>query len=107
VLVAKFIHQWKGLDDMLEKIENVLEQHVRPVLSSHYGNVKALNFKDGVLEIKLTGQCSNCPSAKYTVENIIEIEIKKYIPEVNSVVLIESVSDDILDFAKKILNHEK
>lgn len=92
---------------MLEKIENVLNEYVRPKLSSHYGDVTVLKFNDGILEIKLTGQCSNCPSAKYTVENVIEATVKKYIPEVEKVVLIEYVSDDLLDFAKKILNHEK
>lgn len=91
---------------MLEKIESILDKYVRPKLSSHYGDVTVLKFNDGILEIKLTGQCSNCPSAKYTVENFIEAEIKKYVPEVERVLLIECVSDDLLDFAKKILNHE-
>lgn len=87
-------------------IENILDKYVRPKLSEHYGDVEVLDFKDGKLEIKLKGQCSNCPSAKFTVEDIIEKEIKKYIPEVEKVVLIEGVSDDLLDFAKKILNKE-
>ena len=90
---------------MLERIEDVLNEYVRPQLASHYGNLKVLKFSDGILEIKLTGQCSNCPSAKYTVQNIVEAEIKKHIPEVKKVLLIESVSDDLLDFAKKILHH--
>lgn len=92
---------------MLEKIEAVLDEHIRPKLSSHYGDVKVLGFNNGILEIKLVGQCSNCPSAQNTVENVIEAEIKKYVPEVEEVVLIQYVSDDLLDFARKILNHDK
>lgn len=91
---------------MLKKIESVLNEYVRPELSSHYGDVKVLGFTDGTLEIKLEGQCSNCPSAKNTVENLIETEIKKYVPAVERVVLMQYVSDDLIDFAKKILNHE-
>ena len=91
---------------MIKKIEHVLDQYVRPKLSEHNGDVKTLSFEDGVLEIKLEGQCSNCPSAKYTVEGIIEKEIKEHVSEVEKVVLIEGVSDDLLAFAKKILNKE-
>lgn len=91
---------------MIEKIEHVLNQYVRPKLKEHYGDVKILKFEDGVLSIKLEGQCSNCPSAKYTVEGIIEKEIKEHVPEVERVVLIEGVSDELLAFAKKILKKE-
>nr|WP_300092653.1 NifU family protein [Sedimentibacter sp.] len=89
---------------MIEKIEHVLDEYVRPKLSEHYGNVQIMDFKDGVLKIKLEGQCSNCPSARFTVEDVIEIEVKKHVPEVEKIVLIEGVSDELLAFASKILN---
>lgn len=91
---------------MIEIIEQILDIYVRPKLSEHYGNVKIIDFKDGNLEIKLEGQCSNCPSARFTVEDIIEKEIISRVPEVKKVVLIEGVSDSLLDFAKKILQKE-
>lgn len=91
---------------MIMKIESVIEQYVRPELLKHYGDVKVNSFKDGILEITLTGQCSNCPSGKFTIENIIEKELKKYVPEVEKVVLVNNVSDELIDFAKKILNKE-
>lgn len=89
---------------MIDKIEHVLNEHVRPKLSEHYGNVKVLDFKDGILDIRLEGQCSNCPSARFTVEDVIEKEVKKHVPEVKRIVLIEGVSDDLLAFASKLLN---
>lgn len=91
---------------MSEKIEHVLDKYVRPTLAEHYGDVKLLSFEDGIMKIKLQGQCSNCPSARLTVEGIIEKEVKEHIPEVERVELIEGVSDELLDFAKKILNKE-
>lgn len=91
---------------MIEKIEHVLDQYVRPKLAEHYGDVKILSFNDGILEIKLEGQCGNCPSAKFTVEDIIEKEIKGHTQGVEKVVLIDGVNDDMLAFAKKILNKE-
>jgi Fe-S cluster biogenesis protein NfuA len=91
---------------MVEIIEDVLDKYVRPKLAEHYGNVKVLAFNYGVLELKLTGQCSNCPSSRFTAEDLIEKELKEHIPEVKAVVLINSVSDDLLSFAQKLLKHE-
>lgn len=91
---------------MHDKIEQILDQYVRTQLSEHYGDVEVVDFKDGILKIKLLGQCSNCPSSKYTVEHVVEKELKKYVPEVENVVLIEGVSDELLNFARKILSHE-
>lgn len=91
---------------MIIKIEHVLNEYVRPKLAEHYGDVKVVSFEDGVLKIKMQGQCSNCPSAIFTVEGIIEKEVKEHVPEVERVELIEGVSDELLDFAKKILNKE-
>ncbi|WP_312831681.1 NifU family protein [Sedimentibacter saalensis] len=89
---------------MTERIENALDQFVRPKLSEHQGNLEVVKFEDGVLEIKLLGKCSGCPSAKFTTEDMVEAELKKYIPELEKVILNNSVSEDLLDFAKKILN---
>lgn len=91
---------------MLDKIEQILDQYVRPQLFEHYGNIEVINFIDGTLEVKLLGKCSNCPSSKYTVEHVVEQELKKYVPEVENVVLIDGVSNELLNFAKKILSHE-
>ena len=91
---------------MIEKIEQILDEYVRPRLSEHYGNVRIINFKDETLEVRLEGQCSNCPSARFTVEDIVEKEIISRVPEVKRVVLIEGVSDSLLQFAKKILQKE-
>ncbi|HHZ01514.1 MAG TPA: NifU family protein [Tissierellia bacterium] len=91
---------------MIGKIEKVLDKYVRPQLAQHYGNVKVLSFENGVLKVKLEGQCSNCPSARFTVEDVIEKEIKEHVPEVERVALIEGVSDELMSFARKILNKE-
>ncbi len=92
---------------MTDKIERVLEQYVRPEILKHHGNVEVISFEGGTLEIALTGQCSGCASAKFTVEYVVEKEIKKYVPEVDNIVLINRVSHDILDFARKVLNKEE
>ena len=90
---------------MYDKIEKVMEEKVRPSLMAQEGNVKILSFEDGVLKIRLTGQCSGCPSAQLTTEELIAKTIKEEIPEVQDVVLVNEVSPELLDFARTLLSH--
>lgn len=91
---------------MEDKIKEVLETRVKPQLSEHDGDIEFLGYKDGIVEVRLLGQCSGCPSAKFTVENTVEAALKSAIPEIQGVELIACMSQDTLDFAKKILNKQ-
>jgi len=88
---------------MFEKVERVLEKEVRPYLEQHYGNVQLVSVYDGVVRIKLTGQCKNCPSARFTVEDIIETALKRNLEDIKEVVLINEVSEELIEIARKIL----
>ena len=69
----------------------------------HNGDVAVLDFSDGVLRIRLTGQCSGCPSASITTENLIAAEVRARVPEVRDVVLVNGVSDSLLAQARALL----
>ena len=88
--------------EMIERIEKVLEQDVRPSLLSHEGNVQIVTYeeKSKILRVRLTGQCSGCPSAQLTTEEAV----KEKIPEVEQVLLVHEVSSELLDMARKILS---
>ncbi len=90
---------------MLKEIEKVLEEDVRPKLLAHEGNVEIKEWKDGILKVKLLGQCSGCPSAMITTEELIAETVKGKIPEVKDVVLVQEVSQDLIDMAKKLMSH--
>jgi len=92
--------------EMIERIEKVLEQDVRPSLLSHEGNVQIVSYKEKskILRVRLTGQCSGCPSAQLTTEEVIEKAVKEKIPEVEQVLLVHEVSSELLDMARKILS---
>ena len=91
---------------ILEKIEQVLDARVRSTLRSHGGDAKVQYFKDGILVIKLLGQCSACPAALSTTEDIIRAEVIAALPEVLDVELDTGVDQELLSFARKVLNHE-
>ena len=93
-------------EQIQKRIEQVLDEKVRPSLHDHGGDVKVLSFEEGILKIRLLGQCSGCPSATITTEQLIGKELTEAIPEVKDVVLVNQVSDDLLDLARKMLSHQ-
>lgn len=91
---------------MEEQIKKVLEEKVNPLLASHYGGAVLVKFENGVALVRLTGSCSSCPSAQYTIEDVVKEIVMNEIPEVEDVVLDTSVSPELMDMARKILNKE-
>ena len=65
------IYKYQEVIVMLREIEKVLEEDVRPYLLEHEGNVRISEYKEGILKVRLTGQCSGCPSAALTTEELI------------------------------------
>lgn len=87
-------------------IQKVLKDKVNPLLASHFGGAKLVGFENGVAYVRLTGSCSSCPSAQYTIEDVVKGIVMEEVPDVKDVVLDNSVSSDLLDMAKKLLNKE-
>lgn len=85
-------------------IEAVLEEKVKPDLLEHEGNIKVVSFEDSVLKVKLLGRCAGCPSASITTEELVAKTVMENIPGVKDVILIQEVSQEILEFAKMLLN---
>lgn len=92
--------------EILNRIEQVIDTSVRPYLNGHGGDIQIVDFTDGVLKIKLTGMCSNCPSSLLTTEEVVKKEVMDQIKEVTSVRLEAGVSDELINFAKKLLSHD-
>ena len=90
---------------MLEQIEQVLNQIIRPQLALHGGDIQSLDCEDGVYRFRLLGQCANCPSAYLTTETLIQEELLQAVPGLEQVVLVQAVSDALLDQARAILRH--
>ena len=92
------------MEETLKKIETVLETQVRPSLRAHGGEIAIDHLEDGILHVKLLGQCAGCPSADLTTENLVEMELKSALPDlVRQVVAVQTVSDELWEQAKKLL----
>ena len=92
------------MNEALKQIETVLEEKVRPSLRAHGGEIQVDHLEDGVLYVKLLGQCAGCPSADLTNEMLVEAELVKALPElVKKVVVVQTVSDELWEQAKRLL----
>jgi len=89
---------------MEEQIRNVLKEKVDPVLSAHFGGSTLTRLDDGVAIVRLTGACASCPSAQMTLEEVVKDILMQEVEGLKDVVLDTSVSEELLDMARMILN---
>lgn len=96
------------MTEELRRIEAVLEEKVRPALRAHGGEIEIDRLEDGVLYVKLLGQCAGCPSADLTNETLVEAELVRALPElVRKVAVVQTVSDELWEQAKKLLREHR
>lgn len=70
---------------MENKIKEILDKEVRPMLAMHLGDLEFVNFENGVVKLKMKGNCQGCPLSIVTLKAGIERILKSKIPEVASV----------------------
>lgn len=88
-------------------LQRIIKEKVRPKLEAHGGDLEIVSLEGGVLTVRLLGQCSGCPSAHVTNEEIIKKEILAEAPEISDVILDNSVSEDMLAFARQLLSGKR
>jgi Fe-S cluster biogenesis protein NfuA/nitrite reductase/ring-hydroxylating ferredoxin subunit len=67
-----------------DRVRGALEE-VLPYLESHGGSVELLGVHDGVVQLRMQGSCSGCPSSAMTLKLAIEDAILKAAPDVEEV----------------------
>ena len=75
----------KDLKDIEKKIINILETKVKPAVANDGGEIKFLDYKDGVVKVKLQGSCSGCPSSTINLKRGVQNLLKHYIPDIKQV----------------------
>lgn len=90
-----------------EKVKKVLQENVDPILSEHYGGSVLTRIEDDVAYVRLTGSCATCPAAQDTIKDVVRTAILGNVEGIRDVILDDSVSDELLDFARKILQEKR
>ncbi len=73
-------------DDVVKRIKELLENYVKPAVEMDGGAIQFVSYVDGVVNLKMQGSCSGCPSSMITLKAGIEGMMKRMIPEVSEVV---------------------
>ena len=70
-------------------IEKALDE-IRPFLESDGGNISLISIEDDKLvKVQLEGACVGCSVNQMTLKSGVEMTIKKYAPQIESVINIE------------------
>ena len=72
-------------DNVINKINEVLDSKVRPAVARDGGDITLKSFKDGIVTVELKGSCSGCPSSIMTLKQGVQNLLCHYVPEVKSV----------------------
>ena len=79
--------------DVLERIEKTISK-IRPYNQADGGDVQLVDYKDGVVTVKMLGACAGCMAIDETLTQGIEAILIDEVPEVTAVKLDEAYSFD-------------
>ena len=74
------------IDDVKEKIIEIIDQHVKPWIEQDGGGIEFLSYENGSVVVRLYGACSSCSSATVTLKAGVEQILKSMIPEIKEVI---------------------
>ena len=71
-------------------VEKALDE-IRPFLQSDGGDISLISIEDDkVVKVQLEGACTSCSVNQMTLKTGVEMTIKKYAPQIESVISIEN-----------------
>lgn len=70
----------------IEKKINEVLNRIRPYLQNDGGDIIFKRYENGVVYVKMTGACSDCPLIDNTLEDGIEEALINEVPEVIKVI---------------------
>ena len=91
------------MNSVVERIIEILDEAINPVLDQHLGGAELSSFSEGIAWIRFTGSCKNCLSAEDTLNGIVKGTLMTMIPEIEDVMIDDGVSKELLDFARSLL----
>ena len=76
-------------EELKLNVEKALDE-IRPFLQSDGGDISLLSIEeDKFVKVQLEGACISCSVNQMTLKSGVEMTIKKYLPEIESVTSIE------------------
>lgn len=76
--------------EIRENVEKALDE-IRPFLENDGGNINLIDIEnDQVVKVQLVGTCSSCSVNQMTLKSGVEMTIKKYVPQIQTVINVDA-----------------
>ncbi|EZH74802.1 nitrogen fixation protein NifU [Aquimarina atlantica] len=76
-------------EELKINVEKALDE-IRPFLESDGGNISLISIEDDkIVKVQLEGACVGCSVNQMTLKSGVEMTIKKYAPQIESVLNVE------------------
>lgn len=76
--------------DLETRVRKALDG-TRPFMHSHGGDVELLGVVEGVVRLRLAGNCRSCPSSTMTLKLAIEHAIYEAAPDVTEIITVDQI----------------
>jgi Fe-S cluster biogenesis protein NfuA len=73
-------------DSLYERVAQLFETQVNPMVARHGGAVELIDVQDGVVMLRMGGGCQGCGMADVTLRQGIEAMLRQHAPEVKGLV---------------------
>ena len=72
-----------------EGVQAVIEE-IRPMLQADGGDIELVDgeAEEGIVKVRLTGACGNCPMAQMTLQMGVHRKLKETYPDIKQVVAV-------------------
>ncbi len=75
----------KNYKEIEKQIISILETKIKPAVARDGGDIKFVDFQNGIVKVQLRGSCSGCPSSIVTLKQGVQNLLMHYVPDVKQV----------------------
>ncbi len=75
----------ENLKEVEKQIIKILDTKIKPAVARDGGDIKFVEFKNGIVKVQLRGSCAGCPSSVITLKQGVQNLLTHYIPDVKQV----------------------
>lgn len=77
--------------EIVKEIKRVIKK-IRPYLNQEGGDLELVEFRDGIVYVRLLGACVDCASSDDTIKNGVEAILLEEVP---GVIGVEKVEEEV------------
>ncbi|OHB60729.1 MAG: Fe-S cluster assembly protein NifU [Planctomycetes bacterium GWF2_42_9] len=76
-------HEHKKLTNIqkIQLVQKTISDQVRPLLKAHGGDIDLVDVEGNKVIVAFRGMCSQCPTAEYTMKDVVEARLREFVSE--------------------------